>query len=404
MKTLIAEYATKRIIRKYYKYVETHWNQPVLSDNGTLGVSDYAVAANSMYSGSPYGVFNGGGATAYLYIDQSSYLIFYSKTPICLKSWSYNGVATNNYSYSVTAGKIFVSNDGQTWLLLKDFSFPYEQIWNPSMTATIDLSSNSSYFNYYKFVATAKGSNPDNWALCSYATLGAVKKVVEESTAEDYDFYEDIEVYEAAKLGLSGLYHKTYEFSTAGLHNIYIPESATCEVTLVGGGGGGTYSRYSSSAGTWTAASCGGSAGMIQGTTNSIAEGTYDIVVGAAGGYAECQVGYPTQPWYVYGGNGGDTTAFGNVAKGGSGGFSYTGSGDPTATNGSGGSFILNSDGLTGSDGSTGSTTSRYDVYGGGGNVNKGQGGYAKIVISSPVEFPDYDYYTSHDKYYGVKL
>ena len=143
---------------------------------------------------------------------------------------------------------------------------------------------------------------------------------------------------------------------------------------------------------------------MIQGTTNSIAEGNYDIVIGAAGGYAECQVGYPTQPWYVYGGNGGDTIAFGNTAQGGGGGFSYTGAGDPTATNGSGGSFILNSEGLTGSDGSTGSATSRYDVYGGGGNVNNGQGGYAKIIISSPVEFPDYDYYTSHDKYYSVKL
>ena len=78
---------------------------------------------------------------------------------------------------------------------------------------------------------------------------------------------------------------------------------------------------------------------------------------------------------------GGTTSAFGNNAYGGAGGYTHSGWGAVIANNGAGGSFSVVS-GFTGSAGVEGSTANRYGNYGGGGfGSANGAGGYVRITL-----------------------
>jgi hypothetical protein len=161
-----------------------------------------------------------------------------------------------------------------------------------------------------------------------------------------------------------------FEQSTAGTYTFTSPYNCTVDVVLVGGGGGGSNSWGGNGR-------TGGSAGMVTGSIAITRGTTYTIVVGGGGAY-----GYGSnveQPGR--GATGGTTSAFGNDAYGGAGGYTHTGWGAVNAYNGAGGSFSVVS-GFTGSNGVAGSTANRYDNYGGGGAGSaNGSGGYVMITV-----------------------
>lgn len=187
-------------------------------------------------------------------------------------------------------------------------------------------------------------------------------------------------------------YWKTYEYTTPGTYTLTVPKNTACKLILVGGGGGGSAST-SGFPGTWTAA--GGSAGMVTGAS-TVDAGSYTIVVGEHG------IGRTRSGGNQTGTDGGDSTAFGNIAGGGGGGKTYLGGMSGSATPGAAGTATATT-GFTGTNGVAGSTTSRYGTYGGGGaqGANNGQDGYCKIELA--LDSSDYDYTEDETVCYAVK-
>ena len=161
-----------------------------------------------------------------------------------------------------------------------------------------------------------------------------------------------------------------FEKSTAGTYTFTAPYNCTVDVVIVGGGGGGSDSWGGNRR-------TGGSGAMITGSIVITKGTTYTIVVGGGGAYGYgSAVDKPGQ-----GKTGGTTSAFGNNAYGGAGGYTHSGWGAVIANNGAGGSFSVVS-GFTGSAGVEGSTANRYGNYGGGGfGSANGAGGYVRITL-----------------------
>ena len=138
-----------------------------------------------------------------------------------------------------------------------------------------------------------------------------------------------------------------FEQSTAGTYTFTAPYNCTVDVILVAGGGGGSDSWGGNRR-------TGGSGGMVTGSIAITKGTTYTIVVGGGGAY-----GYGSAVDKAgQGATGGTTSAFGNNAYGGAGGYTHTGWGAVIANNGAGGSYSVVS-GFTGSNGVEGSTTNR---------------------------------------------
>lgn len=180
-------------------------------------------------------------------------------------------------------------------------------------------------------------------------------------------------------------YWKVFEYTEAGTYT-YIPtKNCTITLVLVGAGGGGSCARY---AGTWNRGRNGGQGALVTGTIDVIANTEYTIVVGASG--IGAATGNSSQ-----GTNGGDSTAFGNIAGGGGGSYSHTGYYDGGYSSGGAGGIATPIEGCTGSNGANYSTASKYLTYGGGGIGNasqagNGQGGYVSIAYES--DSSDYTY------------
>lgn len=165
-----------------------------------------------------------------------------------------------------------------------------------------------------------------------------------------------------------GAISQELNFTNAGTYSIEIPQQATVEIDMQGADGGGAYAQYTQyDSGVWSHSANGGSGSKITGTT-TVEAGTYTIVVGGSGNYSDVRTAFPTTA-DAYGGTGGLSSCFGNIANGGAGGHAVCanlGAGGGYA--GAGGIAEVTSTGLTGVNGSSGA--SNYE------------NGYVKLKIS----------------------
>lgn len=133
---------------KYLKkvVVETPWEQPILSANGTMGGNSFAVEASSQSSSTEqaYYAFDGLKNSRYSASANSAtfyWIAWYNPEPIRISSLSiYNA----NYSGATgpTGGTVQGSNDGSTWVDIKTFTNSTTAI---NQTWTISVNSNTSY-------------------------------------------------------------------------------------------------------------------------------------------------------------------------------------------------------------------------------------------------------------------
>ena len=107
-----------------------------------------------------------------------------------------------------------------------------------------------------------------------------------------------------------GTHYRVHSFTAAGTHKIRFNHRGTIDFLIVGGGGG-------SAAAEGNTGSTGGAGGggMVEGTSQTITNGSYSVVVGV-GGARSTNVANP-------GSTGGDSTFNGYVAKGGAAGPDY---------------------------------------------------------------------------------
>lgn len=176
-----------------------------------------------------------------------------------------------------------------------------------------------------------------------------------------------------------------FESSTPGTYNIDIEKDGLYEIICVGGGGGGVRWR----AGSWDDKAGGGSGGYSN-LTQNLTKNSYNIAVGAGGGW--------TNSGGRYAGSGG-TSSFANIVN---------------ATGGQGGYRLKSCSGGTGitqnGNGGTPSAAgaSVYNGYGAGGYADRNGGsGYVKVTCFSeetivPGTAEDYDFYEDVPEFQAV--
>lgn len=175
---------------KYYKYVYEDWTQPVLSANGTMGGSSFAVSASSEYDTArpAYGAFDGvtGNDSANCWHSGSgfpSWIQFYNPKPLKVTKLTVtnrgsDGAFINSYGVSY-------SDDGETFTEFLTGTSS-NQTANGSWEITID----NGVHKYWRLTSkSASGDNSDYTAVAEI-DITAQEQTVVESTAADYDYRE----------------------------------------------------------------------------------------------------------------------------------------------------------------------------------------------------------------------
>jgi len=127
---------------------EETWEQPVLSANGTMGSSEFAVSTTNEYTNKAFNGFDNNSNS--LFSSSSGDLFLYSSTPIKIQSMTFVGFHSN-HDYNVHAGTIYGSMDSNTWTQVKQFT---DNTTGNKVPYTIVVDSPTNY-NYYKVVGTS---------------------------------------------------------------------------------------------------------------------------------------------------------------------------------------------------------------------------------------------------------
>ena len=138
-----------------YGGVEKGFVRPNLSANGVLGGSSFAVSGTQYFQNYDYYLaFDGSSSTGTFFSTSAHDIIFYNPTPIKVTALVFTFLS----EIMTTAGIIYGSNDGSTWAFIKSYT-------NSSTTLSVDMSSNTNYYKYYKNSVTASNSDGYSYGI-----------------------------------------------------------------------------------------------------------------------------------------------------------------------------------------------------------------------------------------------
>ena len=204
----------KTIERKYYKHVDSPWTQPVFTSNTTWGT----VSADSYSSGSgqvPWHALDGytsGGDGQDFASSGSSTVNWYWDFAYPLKIsiiQMWNRANAGSYGGAETY-TIYGKNSDNS----------YEQIGTISLAAVGWESGStniSSAKEYYGLKINCVGTR--SYAGIGEILLTATHETIEPGTAQDYDYYEDVDVYKAIK-AIAGRNYYKYKEVAAGYREL----------------------------------------------------------------------------------------------------------------------------------------------------------------------------------------
>ena len=183
--------AIKKVNTKYYKYNYSSWTQPVLSSNGSIGVSDLAILENVRNESNAYATFNGTSnyiASNWANID----FVIYSNNAINVTSISLK----NGGMYATYGGIFYTSDDGVNWTQIGTFT----QALSDSSYTSFSVNT-SGYHNYYRILLNAANtySNGNRHVSCGGIKLTATQRIITESSSGDYDFAKDMTTFRMIK-------------------------------------------------------------------------------------------------------------------------------------------------------------------------------------------------------------
>lgn len=133
--------------------IKKQWKQPVLTANGILGGSSFAVSAKDFEqnsdanSGDAYYAFAGNGKY-WRSKTSSSYIILYNPIPLRINKLYCSAYNTSTNSYGTMAsGTISGSNDNSSWTKITDFT-------NKNFGTYTIMVNSPSFYKYYKVEGT----------------------------------------------------------------------------------------------------------------------------------------------------------------------------------------------------------------------------------------------------------
>ena len=146
--------------------VERNWTQPILTANGTMGGSSFAVSTNVTQVDSSHDVYKAfdgvtttsGGDFHSAQGSTTGYIDIYNPVPLKITNFKiYNQPFANRAS---SAGNIYGSNDGTNWILITTYTNSDQgsgDVWD------ISLSLNTNSYNYYRLESTAGAPSGDGY-------------------------------------------------------------------------------------------------------------------------------------------------------------------------------------------------------------------------------------------------
>ena len=182
----VKNYAMMRQYFVYYKYEYQDWSQPVLSSNGTMGGSSFAVASSA---GTAYSAFDNNGGSYTNYMNAGAWISWYNPLPLKISKVV---LTASGASYMPRAGTLEYSDNNSTWTNAVTWS-------NSSSQNPFTINVNTSHHKYWRVTVTTKGTNSGNSDFSNIA-ITAKKTVEVQSNENDYDFYKpDITAYVAKR-------------------------------------------------------------------------------------------------------------------------------------------------------------------------------------------------------------
>lgn len=194
--------------RKYYKYIDTPWTQPIVTASSSTATS-ITTQGHTIYScggvrasGYPLSyLFDGSTAGSGCPIETAStgyvWTQVYNPNPIKASNikiyWNAPGSAAITATVTIEA-----SNDGENWTTLSSGTASPGAGFANIIEHNVSLSTNTNFYKYYKIINTTPylASGHAYWYVREIEITAAQKTIVE-GTSSDYDFYEDIVIYQA---------------------------------------------------------------------------------------------------------------------------------------------------------------------------------------------------------------
>lgn len=150
---------------------EIAFSQPILTENGTMGGSSFAVSADNDTNGSKpaYYAFDDSDSSFWRGGNVPGYIEFYNPAPINVTALTWGFY----YSYP-TSGNVQGSNDYSDWAIITEFT-------NDSASDfTIDMSGNTNSYKYYRI--NVSSVNMDVLHCKNLSIVGTVKGYAVENT------------------------------------------------------------------------------------------------------------------------------------------------------------------------------------------------------------------------------
>ena len=124
------------------------WIQPVLSEDGTVGTSDFAVQCSEVSQGNAYNPFDNVSGT-FLLMPFNATLIMYFSSPLNVRNFKFEtaqNLISASEAYNATkTWQLDVSNDGSTWTTIG--TFEGNDTWYQD--CQLDY---SGFYNYLRFI------------------------------------------------------------------------------------------------------------------------------------------------------------------------------------------------------------------------------------------------------------
>lgn len=187
----------KNVERKYFKYSYSAFVQPALTSDGRLGGDGFAIeGSNYLSSYYPWHAFDQ--STRYTswipyarYNDTNpEYMIMYNLKPLNVTNITVKNGSANDTAW--VSGDIQYSNDGVTWTNGVSWTNSNQ---TGGATWSIDLSSNTNYYNYYKINISEWKHRSTYARAVEEITLTATERSIVSGNASDYDYYLDLDTY-----------------------------------------------------------------------------------------------------------------------------------------------------------------------------------------------------------------
>ena len=167
----------------YYKSIETPFNQPVLTSDGTLGGDSFAVQMLNNPTNPAWQAFNDSadGARISSGASTDSSYTMYNPNPLKISKIVIDATGHNNNEY-IQSGNLYGSNNGTNWTLIKSFS-------GLSYSASTITVNSDTFYKYHK-IQPLTFTSTGYWFMKSI-TITATQQTWQECTKEEYDLLPD---------------------------------------------------------------------------------------------------------------------------------------------------------------------------------------------------------------------